>query len=147
MARMNVAQAAPEAYRAVVALERYLHGRIDGPLLELVKVRASMVNGCAFCVDLHTTDALKAGEDVRRIVALSAWRESPFFSPRERVVLELTDALTHLTGDGLPDELWDRAAAELGEALIADLVFAIATINVWNRLMVAARADLPPLAG
>jgi AhpD family alkylhydroperoxidase len=147
MARMNVTRVAPEGYRVVLALERYVKERIDGRLLELVKVRASMVNGCAFCADMHATDALGAGEDVRRIVALAAWRESPFFTDAERAALDLTDAVTRLGEHGVSDEVWARAVAEHGEEGVADLLFAIAAINVWNRLMVATQASPPPLAG
>jgi AhpD family alkylhydroperoxidase len=145
MARMNVTRVAPEGYRAVLALERYVKGRVDGRLLELVKLRASVVNGCAFCVDMHTTEALGAGEDVRRVVALAAWRESPFFTAAERAALDLTDAVTRLGEEGVSDEVWDRAVAEHGDAGVADLLLAIATINVWNRLMVATQAPPPPL--
>jgi AhpD family alkylhydroperoxidase len=146
MARMNVTRTAPEGYRAVLALERYVKERVDGRLLELIKVRASVLNNCAFCVDMHTTEALGAGEDLRRIVALTAWRESPFFTDAERAALDLTDAVTRLGEEGVPDGVWDRAVGEHGEAGVADLLFAIATINVWNRLMVATQAPPPPLA-
>ena len=91
--RMNIAAVTPEGYRAVLALEKYVRGRIDHDLLELVKLRASIINGCTFCVDMHATDALEAGEDVRRVIAVSAWRESPFFTDRERA-LESTETVT-----------------------------------------------------
>jgi AhpD family alkylhydroperoxidase len=139
-------QLTPEASRAVYGLERYVRERIDKALLELVKLRASMINGCAFCVDMHATDALAGGEDVRRVVAVAAWRESPFFSDRERAALELTDAVTRLGDHGVPDEVWDTARNEFGEESVADLVLAIATINVWNRLAISGRTAPPALA-
>lgn len=126
-------------------LEQYVKSRIDKELLELLKLRASMINGCAFCVDMHSTDALEGGEDPRRVVSVSAWRESPFFGPRERVAFELTDSVTRLGEHGVPDAVWDEALKEFGDEGTADLVLAIATINVWNRLAVTARTTPPPL--
>lgn len=144
--RLQFGSVAPEGYRAVLALEGYVQERVEHTLLELVKLRASVLNGCAFCVDMHATDTLAAGEDVRRVVAVPAWRESPFFSDRERVALALTDAVTRLGDHGVPDEVWGSAVEELGEEGTADLVLAIATINVWNRIAVSSRATPPPLA-
>jgi AhpD family alkylhydroperoxidase len=114
-------------------------------LLELVKLRASMLNGCAFCVDMHSTDAIKASEDPRRLFAVSAWRESPFFTPGERAALAMTDALTRLGDDGLPDDAFAEALAHHGEKGVADLAVAFATINVWNRLAITGHAQPPPL--
>jgi AhpD family alkylhydroperoxidase len=144
--RLQLEKVIPEGFRAVFGLERYVRGRLDGELLELIKLRASMINGCAFCVDMHTTEALDAGEDIRRLVALSAWRESPFFTEPERIALELTDAVTRLDDHGVPDALWDEAVKELGDETTADLVVAIATINVWNRLAVTNHTSPPPLS-
>src|SRR5688572_21353034 len=94
--RMNPYQLAPDGYRAVAALEGYVRGRVDHSLLHLVKLRASILNGCAFCVDMHSRDALAAGEDSRRLFAVAAWRESPFFTAAERAALGLTDAVTRV---------------------------------------------------
>jgi AhpD family alkylhydroperoxidase len=144
--RMNIAAVTPEGYRAVLALEKYVRGRIDHDLLELVKLRASIINGCTFCVDMHATDALEAGEDVRRVIAVAAWRESPFFTDRERAALELTETVTRLGDHAVPDEVWDTAMKEFGEVGVADLLLAIATINVWNRVSIASRTAPPALS-
>lgn len=143
--RLNLTEVVPEAYKAVYALERHVRSKIDRDLLELVKLRASMINGCAFCVDMHSTAALKNGEDARRLFAVSVWRESPFFSPDERAALALTDAVTRLGEEGVTDEVWDNAVAAFGSSTAAELVVAIATINVWNRLSVTNRSNQPPL--
>ncbi|MFI2712778.1 carboxymuconolactone decarboxylase family protein [Micromonospora sp. NPDC018662] len=144
MRRIDMAAVAPEAYRAVLGLETYIRGNLDHTVLELVKVRASMLNGCAFCVDMHTREALAAGEDSRRLFAVAAWREAPFFDERERTALALTDAVTRLGEHGVPDEVWDAAAKVWSERELADLVVAIATINVWNRIVISSRTQ-PPL--
>ncbi|WBB66880.1 carboxymuconolactone decarboxylase family protein [Micromonospora sp. WMMD812] len=143
MQRMNAAEVAPEAYQAVLGLEKYVRANVDHTVLELVKLRASMLNGCAYCVDMHSTDALRAGESSRRLFAVAAWRESPFFDERERTALALTDAVTHLGEHGVPDEVWDAAAKQWSEKELADLVMAIATINVWNRIAVTTRTQPP----
>ena len=144
MSRINLATVAPEAYQAVLGLETYVRGNLDHTVLELVKVRASMLNGCAFCVDMHTRDALGAGEDSRRLFAVAAWREAPsFFDERERTALALTDAVTRLGEHGVPDDVWDAAAKVWSEKELADLVVAIATINVWNRIVISSRTQPP----
>ncbi|GLY21080.1 carboxymuconolactone decarboxylase family protein [Micromonospora sp. NBRC 101691] len=142
-ARMNVAQAAPEAYRAVLGLEKYVRANVEHRMLELVKLRASMVNGCAFCVDMHSREALDAGESSRRLFAVAAWHDAPFFDERERAALALTDAVTRLGEHGVPDEVWDEATRVFAEKEVADLVVAIATINVWNRISVTTRTQPP----
>ena len=144
--RMPLARVVPEGYRAVLALEKYVSSKVDHRLLELVKIRASMINGCAFCVDMHAADALKQGEDVRRVVAVAAWREADFFTDEERAALDLTEAVTRLGDHGVPDDVWDAAVEAFGDEATADLLLAIATINVWNRLMIAIRQPPPPLA-
>ena len=145
MKTRNLKEHLPDAYRHVFALEQHVQSKIDHELLELVKTRASMLNGCAFCLDMHTTDALGSGEDARRLFALAAWRESPFFTDAERAALALTDAVTRLDEGGVPDEVWDPVVAYYGEAPAAELVVAVATINVWNRLAVTAHAEPPAL--
>ncbi|MFC5058894.1 carboxymuconolactone decarboxylase family protein [Saccharothrix xinjiangensis] len=134
--RMNFAAAAPEAYRLMIELNSYAAENVDHTLLELVKLRASVLNGCAFCVDMHTTDAVKAGENPQRLFAVSVWRESRFFSETERVALELTDAVTRLGEHGVPEELWERAAGTFGEKELADLLALVISINGLNRLAV-----------
>ncbi|MEW2431277.1 carboxymuconolactone decarboxylase family protein [Micromonospora sp. NPDC047644] len=146
MQRMNPAEVAPQAYKAVMGLEKYVQANIDRTVLELVKLRASMINGCAYCVDMHSRDSLAGGESSRRLFAVAAWRESPFFDERERAALALTDAVTRLGEHGVPDEVWDDAAKVWSEKELADLVIAIATINVWNRIGVTMRLEPPAQA-
>jgi AhpD family alkylhydroperoxidase len=142
--RMDISQASPAGYRAVLGLERYVSERVDPTLLHLVKLRASIINGCAFCVDMHSHDALTAGESHRRLFAVGAWADAPFFTARERAALALTDAATRLAdGDGVPDDVWDAAAREFPEEDLANLLIAIATINTWNRLTVPTRKAPP----
>jgi AhpD family alkylhydroperoxidase len=143
---MDLSQVAPDGVAAVLGLEKYVRKHVETDLLELIKLRASMENGCAFCVDMHTTDWLAHGEDPRRVVAVATWHESTFFSDRERTVLALTDAVTRLGEEGVTDEIWDAANKELGDELLANVLLAIATINVWNRIAVPTRQPTPPLA-
>ncbi|WP_189221910.1 carboxymuconolactone decarboxylase family protein [Saccharothrix coeruleofusca] len=131
---MNFAEVAPDAYRLLIQLDAYASRHVDRTLLELVKLRASVLNGCAFCVDMHSADALKAGENAQRLFAVSVWRESRFFTDTERLALELTDAVTRLGEHGVPDELWRRASATWSEKELADLVALIISINALNRL-------------
>ena len=145
-ARMAIHQTAPEAHRAVGAVETIVRDALDRRLFELVKLRASILNGCAFCVDMHATDLLRDGEDVRRVLAVAAWRESPFFTEAERAALDLTDAVTRLGDHGVPDGVWDAARAAFDEATLGHLVVAIGLINLWNRLAVTTHAQPPALA-
>lgn len=145
--RLSIPEVAPEGTKAVFALEQYVRGQVDHDVLHLVKLRASMTNGCAFCVDMHSTDTLRSGEDLRRVVGVAAWRESSLYTDEERIALELTDAVTAIGAGGVSDETWDRAVAQFGEKGVADLVLAIATINVWNRIAVSTRTALPSLDG
>lgn len=143
MPRMNPAELVPQAYKAVMGMEKYVQTNVDHTVLELVKLRASILNGCAFCVDMHSRDALAAGESSRRLFAVAAWREATFFDERERAALALTDAVTRLGEHGVPDEVWDTAAKVWSEKELADLVIAIATINVWNRIAVTMQLEPP----
>jgi AhpD family alkylhydroperoxidase len=141
-ARMNLAELEPAAYEAMVGLERYLaRSALPKSLLELVKLRASQINGCAFCVDMHSADAKARGESDERLHAVAVWQDAPFFTERERAALALTEAATRLSegGDRVPDEVWQRAAKHFDEHELAQLVMAIATINAWNRIGVATR--------
>jgi AhpD family alkylhydroperoxidase len=144
MARLAVGTVAPEAYKAVMGMESYSRRHNDPVIYELVKLRASMINGCAFCVDMHSRDALAAGEDSRRLFGVAAWHDAPFYTERERAALALTDAVTRLGDDGVPDDVWAAAAKHFTEEELANLLMAIATINVWNRLSIATRTE-PPL--
>jgi AhpD family alkylhydroperoxidase len=134
---------APDAYRALAALTRA--STLDHGLAELMKVRASQINGCAYCVDLHVGIALKAGERQRRLHALATWREAPFFSDRERAALALTEALTRMDQGVLPDDLTAAIAESFPEDERSQLVVVIAGINAWNRVMTAGGDQPPPL--
>jgi AhpD family alkylhydroperoxidase len=139
-ARLNYRQLAPEALRAQLGLEAYVRGcGLEHSLLELVKVRASMINGCAYCIDMHTKDARFAGETEQRLYAVSVWHEAPFFTPRERAALRWTDALTAIARDGVSDELFREVRAHFSEKELVDLTMAVNTINGWNRLAVSFR--------
>jgi len=138
--RMKLVRVVPEGYRAMVALERWVTSAgVEKRLHNLVKIRASQINGCAFCIDLHTREARELGEEERRIYALDAWRESPFFSEEERAALALTEAVTLVSETRVPDEAWERAKGVFGEDGVAKLLMAIVTINAWNRIAVATR--------
>jgi len=144
--RMDFSRVAPAAFRAVFGVESYAQSQVDHTLLHLIKVRASMVNECSFCVDMHTIDALKDGETTQRLFGLAAWTESPFYDERERAALALTDAVTLLGRGGVPDDVWDAAVAQFGEEGTAHVLLAIGMINLWNRLMIATR-KLPEVTG
>ncbi|MFD3549846.1 carboxymuconolactone decarboxylase family protein [Streptomyces sp. NPDC058655] len=138
--RLPWAKLAPEVYKAVAALEIASKKGLDPVLVELVKIRASQLNHCAFCLDMHTKDALAAGESVERIVQLSAWEESKhFYTERELAAIELTEAVTVLTDGFVPDEVYGRAAKLFEERELAQLIAVITTINVWNRFAVTTR--------
>ena len=126
--------------RAMLNLSSESEATLERPLLELVKIRASQINGCAYCLDMHTKDARLAGETEQRIYALNAWRETPFFTDRERAALEWTEAVTRVADTHVPDEIHQRVAAQFGEAELVALTFAVVVINSWNRLAVSFRA-------
>jgi AhpD family alkylhydroperoxidase len=139
---MDAQKAAPGAYRAMLALESYVHNSsgIDRRLLGLVKIRASQINGCAFCIDMHTKDARAGGETEQRIYALDAWRETPFFTDRERAALAWTEAVTLVSQGHVPDEVFQEARGSFNEEQLANLTLAVVAINGWNRLSIAFRA-------
>ena len=146
--RLSFEDVDPTAYKAVQGLEDCVRtGGIEPRLLELVRVRASQINGCAFCLDMHNRDARTHGEDQRRLDILPAWREAPdMFSHSEQAALALTEALTSNAEEGVSDRLWDDLARHFHERQIVRLVLAVATINVWNRLAVSFRTQLPDRA-
>ena len=125
--------------RAMLALSAASAAGVDKPLFELVKIRASQINGCAYCLDMHTKDARAAGETEQRIYALSAWRETPFFTARERAALEWTEAVTLVNETHVPDDVHARVAEYFDEAELVALTFAVVVINSWNRLSVSFR--------
>ncbi|MGW4561860.1 carboxymuconolactone decarboxylase family protein [Streptomyces sp. NPDC004561] len=138
--RLSWAEHAPEVYKAMIRLDTAARQGLDPRLYELVKIRASQINHCAFCLDMHTKDALAAGESVERIVQLSAWEESRhFYTEKELAAIELTEAVTVLTDGFVPDEVYDRAAKQFEEAELAGLIAAITVINAWNRFGVTTR--------
>ncbi|AYC39063.1 carboxymuconolactone decarboxylase family protein [Streptomyces griseorubiginosus] len=138
--RLAWAQHAPEVYKAMLRLDTAARKGLDPRLLELVKIRASQLNHCAFCLDMHSKDALAAGESVERIIQLGAWEESRhFYTEQEVAALALTDAVTVLTDGFVPDEVYDHAAKHFEEAELAQLIAAITVINAWNRFGVTCR--------
>jgi AhpD family alkylhydroperoxidase len=139
--RISLGKVARESYRALSALDDSVD--FDPALRELVKLRASQINGCAFCVDMHSRDALAGGEDERRVWAVAVWREAPFFDERERAALALTEAMTRLPDAGVPDDVYDEAARHFDEHELGQLMFAIIAINAWNRVGVGTHLPLP----
>lgn len=139
---MSYADAAPGAYKAMLSLEQYVRGSgLEHSLLELVKTRASQINGCAYCLDMHTKDARAAGETEQRLYLLPSWREAPFYSARERAALAWTEAVTQLDPHGVSDELYRATREHFDEKALTDLTMAIIAINGWNRLAVALQAQ------
>jgi AhpD family alkylhydroperoxidase len=135
---VDLAKAGRAGYRAMSAFSRATHDLELDPLVrELIRVRASMLNGCAYCVDMHTKDARAIGETEQRLYAVSTWHEAPFFSPAERAALALTDALTLLAGNPLPDDVVAEAEEQLGTEGLAAATWVIITINAWNRVAIA----------
>ncbi|MER7545556.1 carboxymuconolactone decarboxylase family protein [Spirillospora sp. NPDC127506] len=141
-ARMNVVKPAADGYKAMLALESYINGSgVPQSTLELVRLRVSQINGCAFCVNMHAGDAKKAGETDERLWSVAAWREAPFYTDEERAALALAEAATRIADDpaGVPDDVWNDAAGHYDEKTLAGLVMAIAAINAWNRINVTVR--------
>jgi AhpD family alkylhydroperoxidase len=138
--RIDYKQASPKGFNAMVALEGHIRSSgLEHPLLELVKTRASQINGCAFCLDMHTKDARAAGEIEQRLYVLPAWRETDFYTPRERAALAWTEALTRLGEHGVADDIYEEARRHFNEQELVDLTLAIVSINGWNRLSIAFR--------
>ena len=138
--RFSFEKVSPAAYAAMVELEKFLtKAGVKKSLLELIKVRASQINGCGFCIDIHTTIARQLGETERRLYALSAWRETPFFSAEERAALAVTEALTQVAQQQLPDEIYNEARRFFDETALTEIIMVIATINAWNRIAIATR--------
>ncbi len=137
--RINIKDLEPAAYKALLGLESYLHTSGISPLhQEMIRIRASQINGCAYCLDMHTHDARKAGESEKRIYTMSAWRETPFFNEEERAILALTEAVT-LIPNGVSDEVYQQAARLFDENYLAQVIMAIITINAWNRLAISTK--------
>lgn len=141
--RLDYKKLSPEGIKAMAALEAYLHHcGLEQPLLELVKVRASQINGCAHCLDMHTKDARAAGETEQRLYALSAWEEAPFFTERERAALAWTEAVTLVARSRVPDAVFGQARKHFSDKELSDLTLAVIAINGWNRLAISFRAEV-----
>ncbi len=138
--RLDYFAVCPKGQEAMLGLETYVRrSGLEHSLLELVKTRASQLNGCAFCLDMHTKDARAAGETEQRLFGLSAWREAPYYTDRERAALAWTEAVTLVSDSHVPDEVYEEARAQFSEADLVNLTLAIVAINGWNRLAVAFR--------
>ena len=149
-ARLDFAKTHPAGYKAMLALQAQVNASgLEKPLMELVKIRASQINGCAFCLDMHTHDARAQGEREVRIHLLPAWRESPVYSERERAALAWTESLTLVASSQVPDDVYELARAQFSADELAQLSLAVVAINAWNRLCVAFRRqpDLRPFPG
>lgn len=140
--RLNYAKAAPGVYEAMEALDQYLQNSgVEEPLLHLVRLRASQINGCAYCLDMHTKDLVALGEKEQRLYTLDAWQECPWYTQRERAALAWTEAVTLVADGHVPDAVYQEARAQFSEKELSDLTLAVATINAWNRLSIAARLE------
>lgn len=140
--RLNSQKASPAAYHAMLGLEMFVRksSKLEPPLIELVKMRASQINGCAFCIDMHSKDARVQGETEQRLYALNAWRETPFFTDRERAALAWTEAVTLVSEGHVPDDVYEDARRQFSEEELVNLTMAVVTINGWNRLAISFRA-------
>ena len=143
--RVQISSAVPDGYRKVINLDGYVGQAVEEPLGDLIKLRASQINGCTYCVDMHSVDLQEGGYPLRKVFAVSAWRESPWFSERERTALELTEAVTLIHQGGVSEALYARSLAELGEVGFANLILAIGTINIWNRIAIPTHLRPPAL--
>ena len=139
-ARLDFRKASPQGEKAMMGLHMFVRNcGLDHSLLELVKLRASQINGCAYCIDMHSKDLRAEGESEERLYLLDAWREAPFYSDRERAALAWTEAVTRVSETHVPDEVYEEARNHFSEKELADLTLAVATINMWNRLLIAGR--------
>ncbi|MFP3602498.1 carboxymuconolactone decarboxylase family protein [Paraburkholderia sp. SIMBA_053] len=138
--RLDFYKVGPAAIKAMLGLEERIgKSSIEKSLADLVRLRASQINGCAFCVDMHTADARKAGETDRRLATVVTWRETPFFTDRERAALEWTEALTLVSHDHVPDAVWEAVRPHFGDEELVDLTLLISAINAWNRFAISFR--------
>ncbi len=138
--RIHYTKVSPGAYHAMLGLEKYLHEcGLEERLLDLVKLRASQINGCAYCLDMHWKDLRAAGENEQRLYSLDAWEESPYYTERERAALAWTEAVTRVAETHVPDAVYEEVRKQFTEQELANLTLAVATINSWNRLAIAAR--------
>ncbi|MES2268933.1 MAG: carboxymuconolactone decarboxylase family protein [Bacteroidota bacterium] len=139
MKRTNILTTQPDAYKAIMALENFVIGSEIEPLhKELIKLRSSQINGCAYCLDMHSRDARKLGETEQRIYTLSAWRDTPFFDEKEQAILALTEQVTMISNGGVSDEVYNKATELLGAKYVGQVIIAIITINAWNRIAISS---------
>ena len=140
MKRININEIQPEAYKAMLGMEKYIReSGLSATLCELIKVRASQINGCAYCVDMHTREAMKHGETSRRLFAVSAWKESPLFTEKERAALQMTDEITLISKHGVSNETYKNVLDLHGEDGLAQIIMQIIIINSWNRIAVSTK--------
>ena len=138
--RLNFFKSGPEAMKAMAGLDQQIaRSGLEKSLVELVRLRASQMNGCAYCIDVHTADARKAGEGERRLATVAVWRETPFFNERERAALEWTESVTLVADTHVPDDVWERAQPHFTPTEFVDLTLLVNTINAWNRFAIAFR--------
>ncbi|WP_457584862.1 carboxymuconolactone decarboxylase family protein [Ensifer canadensis] len=139
--RLNYAQLSPDLFKALMALSNEVkRGTVEQSILDLVDIRASQINGCAFCLDMHSKEATIHGERPLRLHHVAVWRDSTLFSPRERAALAWTEALTKISDGGVPDELYEKVRGQLSEKEVSDLTFQIMAINAWNRASISVKA-------
>ena len=139
--RLDYYSTSPDGVKGLMEIEKYVHRcGLEHSLLELIKMRSSQINGCAYCLDMHSKDARKAGETEQRLFGLSAWREAPYYTDRERAALAWTEALTLVSKTHVPDDVYKEARAHFSEKELVDLSFAIVAINSWNRMAIAFRS-------
>jgi AhpD family alkylhydroperoxidase len=140
--RININEIEPQAYKAMYALEGYLATtQLSHTQKELIKIRASQINGCAFCIDMHTKDALKYGETTQRIFLLNAWRETNLFTEEEKVILAITEEITLIHNHGLSDETYKKAEQFFDKNTIAQIIMSVVTINAWNRIAISTQLE------
>ncbi len=138
--RIDIHQLEPEAFKAMYALENYLHNSgLSKTHFYLIKIRASQINGCAFCINMHTTDALKQGETAQRIFLLNAWKETGLFTEEEKTILAITEEVTLISKNGLSDETYRQAEQLFDGNQIAQIIMAVVTINAWNRIVISTK--------
>ena len=141
--RIDFTKVSPDPVKPLMNLEGYIRRcGLERPLVELVKMHVSQINGCGFCIDMHWKDARAAGESEQRLYGLAAWEESPYYTDRERAALAWTDAVTNVTQGHVPDAVYDMARSHFSEKELADLTWAVAAINAWNRVAIAGRAEV-----
>ena len=141
--RLNLATADPKAFEAMLGLEKYLASSgLNKQLFELIKTRASQINGCAYCINMHTRDAMQIGETAQRLFLLNAWRDTDVFTDKEKAVLALTEAVTLIANGPVSDEIYNTAKAHLSEQELSAVIMAIVAINGWNRIAITSRSPL-----